>query len=52
MKKQFFLIGFLLALVAEIVSLCVFALQTPDDSQDTVAVNEVVQSVSEHFDAL
>lgn len=52
MKKQLVLIGFLLALVAEIVSLCVFALQTPDDSQDTVAVNEVVQSVSEHFDAL
>lgn len=52
MKKQLFLIGFILVLIAEIVALTVFALQTPDFSQDTVAVNEVLQSVTEDFDAL
>ena len=32
--------------------LIVFAVQTPDFSQDTVAVNEVVQSVTKDFNAL
>lgn len=52
MKKQLFLIGTLLVFVAEIVALIVFAVQTPDFSQDAVAVNEVVQSVTENFNAL
>ena len=52
MKKQLFLIGLIAVLIAEIIALIVFALQTPDFSQDTVAVNEVVQSVTRDFDAL
>ncbi len=52
MKKQLFLIGFVLVLVAEIIALIVFAVQTPDSLQDTVAVNEVVQSVARDFGAL
>lgn len=52
MRKQIFLIGVLLVLIAEIVTLIVFAVQTPDFSQDTVAVNEVIQSVTEDFNAL
>ncbi len=52
MKKQVFLIGVLLVLIAEIITLIVFAVQTPDFSQDTVAVNEALQSVTEDFDAL
>lgn len=52
MKKQAFLIGVLLVLIAEIITLIVFAVQTPDFSQDTVAVNEVMQSVTEDFNIL
>lgn len=52
MKKQAFLIGVLLVLVAEIIALIIFAVQTPDFSQDTVAVNEVVQSVTKDFNVL
>lgn len=52
MKKQAFLIGVLLALIAEIITLIVFAVQTPDFSQDTVAVNEIIQSVTKDFNAL
>ena len=52
MKKQAFLIGVLLVLIAEIITLIVFALQAPDFSQDTVAVNEVMQSVTEDFNDL
>ncbi|MDE6613325.1 MAG: hypothetical protein K2K28_02095, partial [Clostridia bacterium] len=52
MKKQLFLIGFLLVFAAEIIALIVFALQTPDFTQDTVAVNEVVQSVTADFSDL
>ena len=52
MKKQAFLIGVLLVFIAEIIALIVFAVQTPDFAQDTVAVNEVMQSVTEDFSAL
>lgn len=52
MKRQAFLIGALIVLIAEIITLTVFAVQTPDFSQDTVAVNEVMQSVTEDFNAL
>ena len=52
MKRQAFLIGALIVLIAEIITLTVFAVQTPDFSQDTVAVNEVMQSVTADFNAL
>lgn len=52
MKRQLFLIGVVLVFIAEIIALIVFAVQTPDFSQDTVAVNEVVQSVTRDFDSL
>ena len=52
MRKQAFLIGVLLTLIVEIITLIVFTVQTPDFSQDTVAVNEVVQSVTEDFNDL
>lgn len=52
MKKQLFLISIILVLIAEITALIVFAVQTPDFSQDTVAVNEVIQSVTADFNAL
>ncbi len=52
MKKQLFLIGVLLILAAEIIALIIFSVQSPDFSQDTVAVNEVVQSISRDFDSL
>ncbi len=52
MKRKYFLIGFIIALIAEITVLIIFAVQTPDYSQDTVAVNEVVQTVTRDFDDL
>ncbi len=52
MKKKYFVSGFLLVLVAEIVALIIFAVKAPDFSQDSVAVNEVVQSVTRDFDNL
>ena len=52
MKKQAFLIGFIVMFISEIIALIVFAVQTPDFLQDTVAVNEVMQSVTEDFNAL
>ncbi len=52
MKKQVFLIGVLFVLIAEIITLIIFAVQTPDFSQDTVAINEVVQSVMKDFNNL
>ncbi len=52
MKKQLFLIAILFIFVAEIVALIVFAAKTPDFSQDAVAVNEVVQSVTQDFDSI
>ncbi len=50
MKNRFFLLGVALLFAAEIVALVVFAVQTPDSSQDAVAVNEVVQTVTNDFD--
>lgn len=52
MKKRYFFIGFLLLFFAEMIGLCVFALQSPNTAQDTVAVNEVLQSVTENFETL
>lgn len=51
MKKQI-LIGVLITFIAEIVALIVFAVHTPDFSQDTVAVNEVLNSVTRDFESL
>ncbi len=52
MKKQLFLIGMLLVFIAEIFALIFFSLQTPSFSQDTVYVNEVVQSVTQGFNTI
>ena len=50
MKKGFFIIGIALVFVVEIIALIVFAVQTPNFAQDTVAVNEITQSVARDFD--
>lgn len=52
MKKQILFIGFLFVFLVEILVLIIFAIQTPNFSQDTVAVNEVVQSVTQDFNSL
>ena len=52
MKRPFFFISCALVLAAEIVALVVFALQTPETAQDTVAVNEILQTVTRDFHAL
>lgn len=52
MKKYMCLIGFIAVLTAEIIALIVFAVHTPELSQDTVAVNEAVQSVTADFSDL
>lgn len=52
MKKHVFLIGVIFVLIAEIIALIIFAVKTPDFSQDAVAVNEIVQSVTEDFSVL
>lgn len=52
MKKQLFLIGVVLTFIAEIIALIIFAVQTPELSQDAVAVNEIVQSVTQDFNTL
>lgn len=52
MKKQAFLIGFIVMFISEIIALIVFAVQTPDFLQDTVAVNEVVQAVTQDFNSI
>lgn len=49
MKKHLFLIAALLIFVAEITAIILFATQTPYFSQDAVAVNEIVHSVTEDF---
>lgn len=52
MKKQLFLVGFVLVFLAEIIVLIVFAVKSPDFTQDTVEVNGVVQSVTRDFENL
>ncbi len=52
MKKQVFLIGIIAVFLIEIIYFVIFSLRTPDFSQDPVAVNEVVQSVTHDFDSL
>ncbi len=52
MRMRVFIICIMLTLIAEITTLSVFAAKTPDFSQDAVAVNEIVQSVSRDFYSL
>ena len=49
MKSRIFLFANILLLIAEIIALIIFAVQTPDLSQDAVAVNEIVQTVTDDF---
>lgn len=51
MKRRLFLICFLLLLFAEVIVLVIFAVRTPDFTQNTIEVNEVVQSVTADFDS-
>mgnify|MGYP001088350603 CR=1 FL=1 len=48
--KKLFLFGGLIFFLAQIVALAVFAAYNPDVSQDTVAVNEAVQTVTRDFE--
>ncbi|MDE6618156.1 MAG: HAMP domain-containing histidine kinase [Clostridiales bacterium] len=52
MKRSILLFGLIAVFVVEIVALIVFAVVAPDFSQDVVAVNEVVQSVTADFNEL
>lgn len=49
MKKQLMIFAFAALFLAEIVTLSVFAAQSPDLTQDAVAVNEIVRSVEENW---
>ncbi len=52
MKRGVLLFGLIAVFVVEIIALIVFAVFAPDFSQDVVAVNEVVQSVTADFNEL
>lgn len=52
MKRSLLLFSFILVFAVEVVSLIVFAVVAPDFSQDAVAVNEVVQSVSADYNSI
>lgn len=52
MKKRAFVITVTVLLVVEMLALIVFALQDADDLQDTVAINEAVQSVQKDWHAM
>lgn len=52
MKRKWLILGGLLAFAIELLALVAFSLQTPDFSQDTVAVNEVVHAVKKKFPSL
>lgn len=52
MKKRTFLISLTLVFVAEMIALIVFAIQDIDNMQDTVLVNEVVQSVQRDWNTM
>lgn len=49
MKKILFRCIFIFIFFGEILSLILFSFSTPDFSQDTIAVNEVLQSVAQDF---
>ncbi len=52
MKRQGFLIGLIVGFIIEVVVLVIFAFQTLNFSQDRVAVNEVLQSVTLDFHSM
>lgn len=52
MKKPVVFIAVVALYVAEIVALILFAVITPNFTQDTVSVNEVVQSVAQNFGSM
>lgn len=52
MKKNLFLIGLLVVFAVEIMALIVFANQKMDSYQDTVLINEAVQSVCSDWEAM
>ncbi|MDE5593122.1 MAG: hypothetical protein K2I75_04230, partial [Clostridiales bacterium] len=52
MKRGLLLFSLIAVFVVEIVALIVFGVFAPEFSQDAVAVNEVVQSVTADFDEL
>ena len=52
LKKHIFLIGLLLVLVAEVVTLIAFAAQSIDNAQDAVAINEAIQSVQKDWNTM
>lgn len=52
MKARYPVFALAALFIAEIAALTVFAVQTPDFSQDTVAVNEAVQTVTRDFYSL
>lgn len=52
MKRQMFIAGFILVFTAEVIALVIFAAQPSGLTQDTVAVNEIVMSVTQNFDSL
>lgn len=52
MKKHIFLTSFVFAFIAEITMLVIFAVQKTGNWQDSVMVNEIVQSVKENWDKI
>lgn len=52
MKKKLFILGFLLIVSVEIFVLIFFSLQPPTQVQDTITVNEIMQSVTQNFNSL
>lgn len=52
MKKRTFLISLLFVFVAEIIALIFFSLQSTEDVQDAVLINEAVQSVQNDWDII
>ena len=52
MKKHIFLIGLLLVFAAEVVTLIIFAAQSVSNTQDAVAINEIVQSVQTDWNTM
>lgn len=52
MKRQLVLTALVLVLAVEILTLVLFAVQTPETEQNTVVVNEIVQAVTKDFDSM
>lgn len=52
MKKHIFLISLLFVFAAEIAALIIFSVQSPNLLQDTVMVNEAVQSVQNNWNTM